>query len=266
MRASLIAAAVLLAALPGCSPWPRDEQEPAPTGGPASADPGARSLADSVVQAAGGWKGWEASRYLEFTFVVSVEGTERRRTRHCWDRYTGDSRVEAVDQEGRKLVVVWNEKTGQGEARREGRPLAGEELAGALDQAKRMLVNDSYWLIAPFKLHDPGVHLADGGAETDSTGRAWRVIALSFDPGTGLTSRDRYWVFVEPGTGRVGRWDYILESAEPGSAPMSFAWSEPRPMGGVRLPQEKVSADGRIAIRFEEVSGSPAPRADAFAF
>lgn len=261
-----MAPVILLALFGACAPASQETAEPPPAGGPASADAGARALADSIVAACGGWEGWKDARYLEFRFVVLLEGAERRRTSHRWDRHTGDSRIEGVDKDGKPFVVVWNEKTGIGEARRDGQPVGPEELAAALERAQQLLVNDSYWLLVPFKLHDPGVHLSDAGARTDSTGRVRRVLALSFDEGTGLTSKDRYWLFVEPGTGRVDGWEYLLESAEPGSPPTVFAWSEPVQTGAIRLAQEKRSADGRLVIRFEEVVAAPAPPSEAFRF
>ncbi len=227
-------------------------QEP-PAGGPTSADPAARALADSVVAALGGWPAWEKARFLEFTFVVALDGVERRRTTHRWDRFTGDVRMEGVDREGKPFVVVWNERTRQGQARLDGADLAGEDLAKALERANGVLVNDCYWLLMPFKLHDPGVHLADQGVRDDTTGKSWRVIALSFDENTGLTSKDRYWVYVDPASARIGRWDYILEGSEPDATPSTFAWQGWEERGGIWLALEKPSADGHVVIRFEGV-------------
>jgi len=242
------------------------DQAMVPTpGGPATADPAALVLADSVVQASGGWEAWNEARYLEFTFVVSVEGSERRRTAHRWDRTTGDCRVEGQSGDGKPFLSIWNLHSGDGRAWLDGLELAGDEAHEQLEHAAALAVNDGYWLLMPLKLHDPGVHLEDEGVRADTLGKAWRVLALHFDAGVGLTPGDRYWVYVDPATGTVGRWDYVLESFEPGTPPSEFSWDDWRQVGPLRLSMRKLSADGRVEIRYEGVTALPSPSPGAFA-
>lgn len=242
-----------------------DQANAPPAGGPASADPAALALADSVVQAAGGWEAWKQARYLEFTFVVSAQGEERRRTSHRWDRTTGDYRIDGRNREGKTFRTVWNLHSGDGRTWLDGLELAGEEAHEQLERAEAVSVNDCYWLLMPFKLHDPGVHLEDEGVRVDSLGKTWRVMALHFDQGVGLTPGDRYWIYVDPASGTVGRWDYVLESYEPEAPASMFSWVDWSAVGPLRLAMRKQSADGSVEIRFEDVTVRATPGPDAFA-
>lgn len=266
-RNSILAMAMCVAlACAGPPAEEPDEQAAAPpAGGPASADPAALTLADSVVQSVGGWEAWNEARYLEFTFVVSTQGNERRRTSHRWDRTTGAYRVEGLNRDGKKFLAVWNLHSKDGRAWLDGMELAGEEAHEQLERAAAVGVNDSYWLLMPLKLHDPGVHLEDEGVRADSLGKSWRVLALHFDQGVGLTPGDRYWVYVDPASGTVGRWDYVLESFEPGTPASVFSWEDWRQVGPLRLSMRKLAADGSVEIRYEDVIVRATPTPDAFA-
>ena len=254
----------------GCGELESDERREAlegpPAGGPSSADPAALELADSVVAELGGWKAWNQARYLEFTFSITANGEVRRRTTHRWDRFTGEYRLDGVTRDGKPFVAIWNLQSGGGETWLADQELAGEEEHEQLERARALCVNDCYWFLMPFKLHDPGVHLQDAGARVDSLGKSWRVVALTFDDNVGMTSGDRYWVYVDPATGEVGRWDYVLESYEPNASPSMFSWQEWQKIGPVRLALDRRSADGNVEIRFEDVVVASGPPQGAFTY
>jgi hypothetical protein len=158
---------------------------------------------------------------LAFTFVV---GDTRRE--HRWDvrgdkaevRWTfGDKRCDYV-------VPI---------------PYAGDDAN--MKAAWQMFVNDQYWLLAPSKLGDPGVHV-------EQEGDALRV---SFDK-VGVTPGDRYVFRVDPATGEVRHWDYTLEGGKKGS----WDWAPSTPVGGLRLSLERTKADGTV-LRFEGVRSEP---------
>ena len=110
-------------------------------------------LADRVMEALGGQEAWDATRYLVFDFAG-------RRT-HWWDRYTGRHRLEGTTRDGESYLVL-EDVDDQGEAGRawfQGEPAEGEQAAELLKNAYAAWINDTYWLLAPYKLRDPGVHL-----------------------------------------------------------------------------------------------------------
>src|SRR4029078_10700710 len=108
-------------------------------------------------------------------------------------------RVEGKTKEGKSYVAIENLNTKQGRAWLDGRELAGDELKEMLERAYGAWVNDTYWLLMPYKLEDPGVHLSSAGEETMG-GHTYDKLHLSFDhvgltPGAqacGSTRRDTH--------------------------------------------------------------------------
>src|SRR5690606_15391957 len=104
-----------------------------------------------------------------------------------------------------------------------------------METARGRTINDTYWLLAPFKLFDPGVtrtYVPDSSdADTD-------VIRLSFD-GVGLTPGDQYWLFIDKATGRLTRWTLVLES---NPTPRSYDWTAYQTLQG---PQGRVFLSAR---------------------
>ena len=91
-----------------------------------------------------------------------------------------------------------------------GKELAGAELKEALERGYGAWVNDTYWLLMPYKMTDPGVTLKYAGEERGANGAMYDKVNLSFD-NVGLTPKDTYWVWVNRDTGMVDRWDYVLK-------------------------------------------------------
>ncbi|MEZ5064933.1 MAG: hypothetical protein R3B81_09360 [bacterium] len=169
----------------------------------AEGDPSAISLAESVLENIGGPEGWAATRYLVWNF--------RGLRRHHWDRWTGDIRVETDS-----TVVLLNVGTREGRFFHGGEEVTDpEQRREALDLGYAQWINDSYWLIMPAKLLDPGVHLADGGASTLTDGRAARKLVVTFADGTGLTPANKYDVWVADETGLVEQWAYYPDVRDP---------------------------------------------------
>jgi hypothetical protein len=221
-------------------------QNPAP-------DP-AEALAARVEAALGGREAWDETRFLSFGFA------ERRM--HWWDRYTGRHRVEGTDREDRKYVVLHDvddrgAATGSGRAWLDGEEQEGDVLAGLLENAYGAWINDTYWLLAPYKLHDPGVTLSHDGTETVD-GVTYEKLKLTFE-GVGLTPGDTYWMYVHPETDLVDRWAYVLEGQRTGDeepSPTVWEWRGWQEMGsGILLAPSRIQASGENAGR--EISLAP---------
>jgi DNA-binding beta-propeller fold protein YncE len=128
-------------------------------------------------------------------------------------------------------------------------------------------INDTYWLLMPWKWLDDGVNLTYEG-ERQVDGRTYDVVLLTFDTGVGLTSGDRYWGFVSRETGLMDRWEYVLqkEDGSPGDgAPTAWTWGGWRDAGGgVRLAtrKERIGGEKPLAIVSPAVSlAAEAPEA-----
>jgi hypothetical protein len=209
-------------------------------------DPKAIEVAERVMAKLGGEEAWKATRFLKFDFAVEREGKTLMRRSHTWDRHTGRYRVGATDEKGRDVVVLMSLWTKDGRAWVGGEAASGEDLAGLLESAYAWWVNDTYWLLMPFKLRDEGVSLEYAGLEAKQSG-TWDKLLLTFQ-GVGLTPKDRYWVFVNRKTGLVDRWEYVLKGED--SAPTPWDWSGWTEHGDILLASERVNPRDGTRIHF----------------
>lgn len=175
-------------------------------------DPLADSLAEKIAARTGDPY---AERGLAFDFVV---GTTVRH--HRWDIL------------GNRVEVRWDTPEQQCTA---VLPVNYSGEDPKLREAWAMFVNDQYWLLAPAKLHDPGViRTADGND-----------LRLFFED-VGLTPQDRYLLHANE-EGDILAWDYVLASGRSGS----WNWAPPVQVGELRLSLER--RNGERSIRFENV-------------
>jgi hypothetical protein len=228
--------------------------------------PEAVALAHRSMAAMGGEERWRAARLLRFDFTVVRDGQPGALYSHWWDRQSGAYRLEGTDREGVSYRVLFDVDDRTGRAWRGGGELAGEELARMLETAYGRFINDTYWLLMPWKWLDPGVRLGyEGRREIDGVG--YETVSLAFEDGVGLTSHDRYWVLVAPDSGRVARWEYVLQDEEgrPGqSPPTAWAWEEWKPTAaGIELAtvRRRLGEGPQVQIRFPvaEAWSEPTP-------
>ena len=115
--------------------------------------------------------------------------------------------------------------------RRVGQPL--------LDEAYEAWINDTYWLLMPYKMKDPGVRLKYAGEEQRGS-EEYDLVELTFED-VGLTPRDRYWAHVNRKTHVMDRWSYVLQDDPPGSEPTVWDWLGWARRGRILLCPEKVT-------------------------
>ena len=194
---------------------------------PASAqeNPSAQAVADHVMKALGGKQAWDNTHYLHFTFAG-------RRT-HWWDKWTGRYRVEGQNKEGKKYVVLENINTKEGTAYLDGQKVEGDQAKQLLEAAYGAWVNDTYWLLMPYKIQDPGVKLSYAGQETVD-GKTYDKLALSFEH-VGLTPGDRYTAYINRDTGLMDRWAFILQDMPQDGPPMVWLWEGWQKYGNIML-------------------------------
>jgi len=183
-------------------------------------DSTAVAIADQVMEALGGKAKWEALGGLRWTFQSATGDTLRPGRRHAWDRHTGWHRVEGKNRAGQSFCYINNLNDGKGMAWVDGKPIEGDSLQKLIKLAKSLWTNDTYWMLMPYKLRNPGVTLKYEGQVRDSTG-AHEKLGLSFE-NVGETPGDRYWVYVSPATHRIEKWEYVLQGQEP--PPTQWTW------------------------------------------
>jgi len=191
-----------------------------------SADEKAAALAAQTLEAMGGKENYDATRYLSWNFFG--------RRHHIWDKWTGDYRMQ--DDKGR--VIVMNINTKQGQVWENNEAVTDpEKLKEQLQNGYEIWINDSYWLVMPYKLRDPGVTLSYVREDKTEDGRDADVLALTFDS-VGVTPQNKYEVFIDKETHLVTQWNFFTttEDAEPR---FKTPWADWQTYGTIKLSGDR---------------------------
>ena len=224
---------------------------PPPVFDPSKSDEKALAIADQTMSAMGN-DAWSKAHYIKFTFVVKKGETRSIVRTHYWDRFGQRSRMEGPSRDGKPVVAVVDHKTHEGQATVDGQLLFDKDAKKYVDIAYGSLINDSYWLFMSFKLKDPGVRLRyEGDLKTGSI--TYDKIQLSFDDGIGLTSKDKYWLYVNRANHTIERWSYVLEGQGASAAPTAWDWTDWTDVGGMKLAMRKTQPGGDVEIVLENV-------------
>jgi hypothetical protein len=186
----------------------------------ARADWSADRLADKVLKASG-IENWPKVKRVKFTFNVEQDGKKIVSASHDWDLRAGTDRV------------VWDDKNVLVNLRNP------DENADT-KAAHQRWTNDSYWLLAPLKLKDPGVNRKKlPNANID--GVEYEVLELSFG-NIGLTPGDKYTLYIDPKTNLYRYWDYRPSADKT----VRFTWETYVEAGGLTLATEHKTGNRRI--------------------
>ena len=165
-------------------------------------DPEAIEIADEVMEAMGGRAAWDSTRYIGWTFFG--------RRNLLWDKQTGNVRIDVPGDSAIYLINI-NEDTGQVSLK--GQEITQpDSLAKYVEQGKKIWVNDSYWLVMPYKLKDSGVTLTYAGEDSTQAGEAADVLELRFQ-NVGFTPQNKYQVYVTKDDKLVKQWAYFSEAS-----------------------------------------------------
>lgn len=238
-------------AAPAAEP-PAGEAGPAAAFDPSRSDEKAIQIADQVIAAMGGARTWESTRFLKFTFLVR-QGDKKLSVRtHHWDKAAQRSRMEGPTRDGKPMVAVVDHVSKQGQASVDGQLLFEADAARYVDMAYKNLINDSYWLFMPFKLKDPGVRLRYEG-EVKAGPVTYDRIVVTFQDGTGLTSKDRYTLYVNRKDHMIERWSYVLEGQGASASPTAWQWVDWTTVGGLKVSTRRTQDGGEVDIVLEDV-------------
>jgi hypothetical protein len=246
MRTAVVSAAMFLFVFPLVA-------QPSPP----SADAVARRAVDFLAGPA-----WEKARFFAFTVNVEREGKRVASFAQQWDRYSGDYRVSGKDRDGNDVLVILNTNTKKGRAWKNG--VEAADPTELLAFGYRRFINDTYWLLMPLKSLDPGVHRDYAGERSESCGRVWDVVHLSFDAGVGLTPADQYWMWVNRDSGLVDEWDMKLQGMKPEEPPSVVLFHDYRRIGGLLLSTRREIRGKNQEIRLDDLVVSSEVPAGAF--
>lgn len=186
-------------------------------------DQKAIDIADEVMAAMGGRQAWEDTQYLKWTFFG-------RRT-HIWDK---TNRTVQISVPGQEMMYNLDMNDMSGEVTKAGiKYTQPDSIKFYLDQANKMWINDSYWLVMPFKLKDSGVTLKYSGTDTTQTGALSDVLELTFSE-VGVTPDNKYLVYVDQDTKLATQWDYYQNYSD--SIPrFQSPWPDYKKYGNILL-------------------------------
>jgi hypothetical protein len=176
-----------------------------------------QQIATDLWKASGG-ENWAKVKEVRFTFAVEQEGKQLFSAEHLWNVAAGTDEVKWKDKQGKDHQVTANLAA------------PGSDEEGKAAYAR--WVNDSYWLLAPLKVRDHGVHVEAGG-QKDLNGVTCETMRLKFDK-VGLTPSDQYVFYLDPKTNLPVAWDYIPESG----TGMQATWEKFQTFGGLNLATE----------------------------
>lgn len=222
-------------------------------------DPEAARVFAGVLETIAPDRGWERTRYVAFD-RYSSSGTLRS---HRWDRWEGTYWIRAPVGEN-EMVALFNVNAPTRDERiwLDGEAVVDEARSDSLaTRAHAWFINDTYWLLFPFKWADPGVNTRYLG-EMEQWGETWDVLELTFE-NVGLTPQNRYRAFVDPESGRFELWQHYtnVDDEEPR---FTNRWADWQRYGPIFLSSRRESQDGSLGVHFENLTASTEVPAGAF--
>ncbi|SNC76319.1 hypothetical protein SAMN06265337_3326 [Hymenobacter gelipurpurascens] len=206
----------------------------------AGSDAKAMALADKVMRQMGGYPAWQQTRLLGWDFL---DGSYQ-----LWDKQTGDFHWQKDN-----LVGVYNINSKQGQAYRDGQDISTtEEGKKLLDRLYPIWVNNSWWLVMPFKLKDSGVTLTYKGPATMMDGKPAEVLNMTFK-NVGVTPDNKYEVLINPATNLIEEWAYFPKATDAQPA-FRRRWADYRKYGSIQLASDRT--DGKDGRKLDHVSAS----------
>ena len=170
-----------------------------------SKDKKANTIVKEMLTAMGGMKNYNAIHFIEWDFV---------NRKLSWNKWTGDVRIENPSA---KQVILVNINTLKGKVYENGALVNDQAKAKELlEKGKNWWINDSYWLVMPWKLQDPGVSLKYVKTAKLANGTTADILQLTFSA-VGVTPENKYWLYVDKKDHLIKQWAYYknFNDAEP---------------------------------------------------
>lgn len=180
-------------------------------------------IADEVMKAQGGYINWKNTPILKWNFFGKRS--------LVWNKFTGNVRIELSDDN--KNTIIVNVITNEGKAEKDGVEVTdATELKALLEKGKSIWINDSYWLVMPFKLKDSGVTLKYKGEEKLEE-KAVDVLQLTFE-NVGNTPENKYYVYVDKESKLVTQWAFFTNFNDE-KPRFSTPWADYKSYGNLTL-------------------------------
>jgi hypothetical protein len=205
-----------------------------------NSDPAAIELADSIMKAMGGRESWDNTRFISWNFFGNRD--------LVWDKTLGRVRIESHKD---SITYLVNLNTLEGRVRIKGQELLEKDsLEKMVSKAKSIWINDSYWLVMPFKLKDTGVKIKYLGEETLANGTQCNVLELTFK-NVGDTPQNKYRLYVDLSDNLVKQWAYYNQATQD-SANFVRPWDNYKKYGSILLSADRSDGGGPKSVRVDQ--------------
>jgi len=206
----------------------------------ANSDPAAVELADSIMEAMGGRENWDKTRFISWNFFGNRD--------LVWDKKMDRVRIESHRD---SITYLVNLNTLTGKVQVKGQEIAdADSLTKMIQKGKSIWINDSYWLLMPFKLKDSGLTIKYVGEDTLATGAKCNVLELRFHD-VGDTPQNKYRLYVDLSDNLVKQWAYFKQATQD-TANFVRPWDNYQQYGHILLSGDRSDNSGPRNVRVDE--------------
>jgi len=233
--------ALCLALFTACTSSKLARQNPAAPGfNTAESDAKAVAIANQVMHAMGGRKAWDETCGIAWTFL--------NRRKLTWDKAAGVCQIQWLN---RPLTISVDLHAGTGNVLFDGvAQTHPDTLVKYLDMGKKAWINDSYWLVMPFKLKDSGVTLKYFGKGKTDAGENADILQMTFSD-VGVTPENKYHVWVDTKSHLVTQWAYFPKFSDEKPA-LQNPWGDYVRYGEILLSGTRGKMGGMLPMRVLE--------------
>jgi hypothetical protein len=214
-------------------------------------EPKAVEIADQVLNAVGGQANWDKAKEILWTQGYIMDGKLQDVAGHAWDRWNGRHRFTRYFGDGGRAVAMYelygDVAFGYTETEKFGKVTQmKEDRDKAIAEARRRFNNDSYMLLLPFKLKDPGVKLAystelpELDATTADAPMKYDVIKISFDEGVGPAAGDTWYLSVDKAS-KMPAWIEHVAAGKPDNQRGGWRLENWQEAGGLKFATRRVT-------------------------
>lgn len=188
-------------------------------------------LADQVMNSMGGREKWDQTAAIYWNFFGSRQ--------LLWHKAANRVRIDIPATE---TVIALNMNDMTGKVWNGGELLTDQDsLQKVLEMGHRMWINDSYWLVMPFKLKDSGVTLTYVREDTTRAGERSDVLRLTFK-NVGVTPDNAYEIWVSVEDRLVKQWAWFREASQT-EPNFVLPWTDYQNFDGLLISGERGDRD-----------------------
>lgn len=195
-----------------------------------SNDKKADEIVKNMLTAMGGLKNYNKTHFIQWNF-----GNRKL----FWDKWTGNVRIENPTED---QVILVNINTLKGKVYENGILVKDQtKVNGLLRKAKNWWINDSYWLVMPWKLQDPGVNLTYVKTDKLPDGKTADILQLTFSA-VGVTPDNKYLLYVDREDHLIKQWAHYknFNDAKP---KFVKPWNNYQKVGSILLSFDRPNED-----------------------